>query len=332
MTPKRIAEDLMSGVDPTKVYPMSCFLCGLCRSVCPFSLDIPSMILQARSELSSTWGMINACHRLFLADDPVFIMDIYRRQKGISYEGMVKENFNYAFLPGCAMLCFSPKATAKLYDMLSRRLGEVGLVELCCGKPLYDLGLVERAASWISKLEEYLKKSGCRSIVTACPNCYYHLKSMFGGRIEVLTVYDVVGDELKGRVKGLKVTIHDSCPDRFEGLFAKHVRSLLSECEVIEMKHSKKRSLCCGAGGLVSCIDPSLPAVLSGNRVEEALETGADVMVVYCYSCASLFWGSQPTVNVKHILDLALDTEDESEAVKRGELSQVIMKVMSEQM
>jgi Fe-S oxidoreductase len=66
----------------------------------------------------------------------------------------------------------------------------------------------------------------------------------------------------------------------------------------------------------------------SSNRAMEFLETGADLMVVYCYTCAQVFWISQPKIETKHILDIALKTRDASQEVKSQEVSKFAMKLL----
>lgn len=331
-TPKEASEDLLRGVNATKTYPFSCFLCNLCKAVCPNKIDVAEMFLEARRDLAPTLTSSNTCYRLFFADEDSFIMDAYKKHRGISYEALSPETFRYAFFLGCAMACFSPKAVTKTYELLKEELQDVGVIDLCCGKPIYDAGLTERAMKWLTyRVISELKRHKCTTIITACPNCYYYLKRMLPKDFALATLYDYIGSKLKSKVEGLTLTIHDSCPDRFEGLFARHVREILSKCNIIEMEHSKERTICCGAGGLVSCIDPSLPSNLMSSRIGEAVEIGAPLIVVYCYSCANMFWSFQPSIEVKHILNLALNVEDESEVIKRGELTKIIMEMMTRQ-
>jgi Fe-S oxidoreductase len=327
-TPKKVAEELAKGVDPSKSYIMECFLCGLCRAVCPLDLDFPSFIVYARRELTS-YTSDNNCYKLSLPDESIFFPRAYKSYKNLSYDSLEKNSFVYAFFPGCAMSCYSPKATLKVYEKLGEKL-DVGLVDLCCGKPLSDIGLAERASKWLLKLESYLKGKGCANIITACPMCYYYLQSVFQGKFKVLTVYEVLGDVLKEGLASFnsKVAIHDSCPDRFKGYFATYVRGLFNNGEILEMSHSRDKTVCCGSGGLVSCANPNLSAMASSNRAMEFLETGADLMVVYCYTCAQVFWISQPKIETKHILDIALKTRDASEEVKSQEVSKFAMKLL----
>lgn len=332
-TPKEIAEEIAKSVDVDKGYVRECFLCSLCRAICPLDLDFPSVILQARRGLSATWKSIDMCYRLSLPDDPLFIIDAYKRHKNINYQSLRKKNFKYAFFPGCAMSCYSPEATMRIYEMLVKKLNEVSLIDSCCGRPLNDIGLNGRASKWLLKLESSLKERGCEAIITACPSCYYYLRSKLQGKFKFLTVYQIVGNMLKVELGNSKVTIHDSCPDRFEGVFAQHVRALFTPAsKIVEMNHNKERTMCCGSGGLVSCVDPNLPLAASEARAKEFSETGADLMIVYCYVCAQMFWASQPGIKTKHVLDLALKTRDASEEVKSGELNELIVKLLTSEM
>jgi Fe-S oxidoreductase len=229
------------------------------------------------------------------------------------------------------MSIYSPEATMQVYEKLNGKIGDVGLLDSCCGKPLEDIGLSERASKWLLKLEESLREHNCAGIITACPNCYYYLRSKLQEKFKLLTVYEVLEDEIKRGLSNCncKVTVHDSCPDRFKGIFAAHVRGFFRNHQIVEMKHCKEKALCCGAGGMVSCADPNLPAIASEIRAKEFFETNAELMVVYCYTCAQMFWASQPEIKTKHILDLALKTQDMSEEVKSQELSKFAIKLLT---
>ncbi|MEM2103780.1 MAG: (Fe-S)-binding protein [Candidatus Bathyarchaeia archaeon] len=328
-TPKEIAKELVEDVDLSKSYVMECFLCGLCQAVCPLSLDFPKAIFHARQALSAE-ALNNICYKLSLPDETLFFPKAYKRYKNLNYNVFEKDSFTYAFFPGCAMSCYSHQATIQVYKKLTETLNDVGFADLCCGKPLADVGLSERASKWLMQLESYLNEHDCTTIVTACPMCYYYLRSKFQNEFRLLTVYEVLGETFKKGLATLDaaVTVHDSCPDRFKGVFAKHVRNLFRNGQIMEMPHCKEKSICCGAGGLVSCVDPNLSALCSSARAVEFLESGAELMVVYCYTCAQAFWLSQPKMQTKHVIDLALKTHDASEDVKNQEVSSFAMKLI----
>ncbi|NHW44144.1 MAG: (Fe-S)-binding protein [Candidatus Verstraetearchaeota archaeon] len=327
--PREIAEGLLKGDERVRGCQFLCFLCGLCRAVCPNQVEVVEMMLDSRHSLAESLVQQNTCYRIYFPDEPVFFVDALKERMNINFSGYVPRTFRYAFLPGCSMSCFSPKAVTKLYELLAEELGDVGVLDVCCGKPLYDSGLESRARKWLdNRLVVELKKRGCKTIITACPNCFYYLKSKLPSFYEVTTPYEVLKDYFERKPEGMTLTIHDSCPDRFEGVFAEQVRKTLSECRIIEMAHSKRKTLCCGAGGLVSCSDMALPLTLVERRLSEFAGTGASLMVVYCYTCASTFWSLQQSVEVKHLLNLLLNVEDNSEVVKRGEIGKMVMEII----
>lgn len=330
--PKGIAKDLLNGIDQNKRYIMECLLCGLCKVVCPKTLDFPSVIAHARRSFSK-YVASEIYYRLSLSDDPLFFPKAYKTYKGITYSFPENGSFEYIFFPGCSMSSYSPEAVKEIYRRLREKSYSMGFIDICCGKPLADIGLTERASRWLSNLENHLIKHGCRNIIVACPMCYYYLKNSLPRSYKILTVYETLGEMLieESNVSSLRVTIHDGCPDRFEGIFATQVRRLLRGYKVIEMKHSRDKSLCCGAGGMASVADPNLTLKLSSARAEEFSSTGADLMVVYCYTCAQIFWNTQPNIQTKHVLDLMLGTRDSSEDIKSGEISDLIAKILMEQ-
>lgn len=329
-TPREISEGILGDIDSTRSYVFSCFLCKLCTSVCPQRIDVAQMFLEARSSLASSVTSLNPYIKLLLCDEPSSLINIYKERKRADYyKAQITESFRYAFLPGCSMIYFSPKSISKIHGMLSEVLGDVGILDVCCGKPMHDLGLRDRAMKWlVDNVIGELNRYKCSIVIVACPNCYYYLKSLLPRQFEVATVYDMLGREFADEVKDLTVTIHDSCPDRFDGIFAKKVREMLARCIIVEMEHSKSRTMCCGAGGLVAYTNPSLSLSLASSRIQEALSTRAEVLITYCYTCTGMLSSLQPPMKVKHILDLSLKVE-ESYTAKQEELLKIITELVS---
>jgi len=57
--------------------------------------------------------------------------------------------------------------------------------------------------------------------------------------------------------------------------------------ELMEFKLTRALAKCCGGGGGMKAYDNDLSARLAGNRVAEAMELGAEVIVSACPSCRS---------------------------------------------
>jgi Fe-S oxidoreductase len=94
-----------------------------------------------------------------------------------------------------------------------------------------------------------------------------------------------------GAFKGKKVTFHDSCylgraNDVYEAP-REVIKSL--DADLIEMKRCKTNGLCCGAGGGQMFKDAEKgKKEVNIERIEEALETGANVLAVGCPFCMTM--------------------------------------------
>ena len=86
----------------------------------------------------------------------------------------------------------------------------------------------------------------------------------------------------------IKVTYHDPCHlgrhmDLYE--IPREILNKIPGIELIEMKRNRKNAWCCGAGGGVKSQFPELALEISRERINEALETGAQVLITSCPFC-----------------------------------------------
>lgn len=148
-----------------------------------------------------------------------------------------------------------------------------------------------------------------KKIVTACPHCFNTLKNEYpglGGNYEVMHHTQLLQQlihegKLKiegGIFKGEKITYHDPCYlGRGNGVY-EAPRSIIEklDVELSEMKRSRSKGLCCGAGGSQMFKEPE-----NGNkdinveRTEEALSLNPKVIAVGCPFCMTMV-----TDGVKH--------------------------------
>ncbi|MBY9014064.1 MAG: (Fe-S)-binding protein [Candidatus Lokiarchaeota archaeon] len=113
----------------------------------------------------------------------------------------------------------------------------------------------------------------------------------------------------------LTVTVHDNCYSKANGIvYWEHPRKILNKCgcSIIEMKHIKQDSLCCGFGAGASWVkNISLPFDMiseGAKKFKEAEETGAKVLVSYCSGCLYLMWATKELfrskIDLLHIVEV----------------------------
>jgi heterodisulfide reductase subunit D len=115
----------------------------------------------------------------------------------------------------------------------------------------------------------------------------------------------------------VKVTYHDACRlGRLGGKLYDAPRKVLSKIpgvELIEMENIKDDAQCCGVSAFSCCNEYT--RVIRQNRIQEAVNTGAEYLVVPCPKCLSHFncYLSEPSLDETHqqlkekikIIDLA---------------------------
>ena len=183
----------------------------------------------------------------------------------------------------------------------------------CCTRNFTTYGCLERAKSYSDYLISYAKSHRIERIVTVCINCYNSLVEVFKDTdIEVVSVYNILDFEIEP--DSLIYTVHDSCPDRSaKGLFSKKSREYLinNGFHIVEMRHSKNRSICCGNGGGAQHVRPQYSQKCVEMRLNEAKEVNADVIVVYCPLCGMKYINNPYGIKVRHILDIMLGIDSE---------------------
>lgn len=86
----------------------------------------------------------------------------------------------------------------------------------------------------------------------------------------------------------VKITYHDPCHlGRHGGVFdePREVLSKIPGVELVEMPRNRMGSRCCGAGGGYKSAFNDLAVNIAAKRVEEAVSTGAEILVTTCPFC-----------------------------------------------
>jgi Fe-S oxidoreductase len=170
-----------------------------------------------------------------------------------------------------------------------------------------------------------------RTIITACPHCFNTIKNEYpqlGGDYEVVhhTVFidRLLADEkltLPEDFDQRKLTYHDPCYiGRYNDIYdePRHVLTVLNTNGVTEMRRHRNKSFCCGGGGGRAWMEEKIGKRVNQTRVNEALETGAEVLAAACPFCITMFDDGIKGVEAEDKMQI----EDISEIVARALESQ----------
>ncbi len=277
----------------------SCVFCGACATSCPNYLSPFTYLMERRRYLVMEGSVVKG------GNDLLNSVARYRNSMGVPQRGRLSwlesdEDPDYYVWVGCH-LSFSPegKRIVKEFFQLMReagvKLAHLGEMETCCGEPVRRLGEEGRFQEQVLENVEVFKELGVKRLIVMCP----HGLTVFRREYPRITKFDVevyshveVLAELyrqgKIRSKAGKVTFHDPCNlARFNGVI-EEPRLLLSGAQLVEMERSGKDTFCCGAGGANYWYKVEEETTMSKLRVEEALRTGADKLVVACPFCYAM--------------------------------------------
>ncbi len=166
-----------------------------------------------------------------------------------------------------------------------------------------------------------------RTIITACPHCFNTIKNEYpqlGGNYEVLhhTVFieQLLADSKLNLPEGFdqrKLTYHDPCYiGRYNDIYdePRKVLTVLNSNGVTEMKRHRNKSFCCGGGGGRAWMEEKIGTRINQARINEALETNAEVVAAACPFCITMFEDGIKGVEAEE----KLQVEDISEILARA--------------
>lgn len=194
------------------------------------------------------------------------------------------------------------KAFAKILSKANIDFAVLGTEEGCTGDPAKRAGneflFQMQAMTNIEVMNAYEVKK----IVTACPHCFNTLKNEYpslGGNYEVLHHTQFLKQLLDdgkisvvgGTFKGKKITYHDPCYIGRANNIYDAPRDLIAQLDAdfVEMKRSRAKGLCCGAGGAQMFKEPENGKKdINVERTEEALGLQPEIIATGCPFCNTM--------------------------------------------
>lgn len=223
------------------------------------------------------------------------------------------------------------KAIVRILNHVNIKFAVLGVEEGCTGDPAKRAGneflFQMQAMQNINVLNGY----SIKKIVTGCPHCFNTIKNEYpslGGNYKVIHHTQLVQElidsgKLKvegGAYKGKKIVFHDPCYLGRGNNVYEAPREVIKklDVELAEMKRSRAKGLCCGAGGAQMFKEAEKPykepahgeKEVNNERTREALELNPDVIALGCPFCMTMM-----TDGVKHF-----NKEDKTKVLDVAEL------------
>jgi heterodisulfide reductase subunit D len=222
-------------------------------------------------------------------------------------EGLVQDTeAELAYYVGCVSAMFPmsygiPQSFAGVLGQAGVRFTTLGGEEWCCGYPMLMAGQLKQAEELIHHNVERMRALGVPKVVATCPSCYHMWHHAYPDVIgeplgfEVVHAVEVLSDLVtEGRLELVEprrtgiVTYHDPCDLGRKGGIYDAPREVLRNVPgytFVEMQQSGEHALCCGGGGDLETFDPDLVEEVAAQRIAQAVEIDATVLVSACPQC-----------------------------------------------
>ena len=268
-----------------------CTTCAACQENCPSGVNVPEIIKQARRDMVA----LGSCHPAFTGMNQVLAQsdNIYAEDELPEFDKPRGAKAEYVYFVGCVGNYREEEATEATLELLDRLKVDYTLVdEVCCSGVLEDVGHALNADKAAHNVAAILA-TGAKTVITGCPYCFRTFKNKSAYReltdkgVELVHISQFLSRFDFGVHTDLKVTYHDPCDlGRHCGIY-EEPRSTIAKVapNFVEMAHNHAASLCCGSGGGMRGAFAKNSIAMARNRLEEALDTGVNVLLTECNSC-----------------------------------------------
>jgi L-lactate dehydrogenase complex protein LldE len=173
--------------------------------------------------------------------------------------------------------------------------------QTCCGQMTYNAGFRDEARELGEKFIRDFPND--RPVVAPSASCVGYVRNYYGKlffntglhleykRLQknIIEFSDFLVNVLKIEETGARfehrVTYHDSCAALREYRLNDEPRTLLRNVEGLELVEMEETNVCCGFGGTFSIKHEAISTAMAEQKVQNALDTGAEFIVSTDSSC-----------------------------------------------
>jgi Fe-S oxidoreductase len=293
-----------------------CTTCELCNFRCSAALPIESSWMKLRGKL------IHEDKKMTFP--PFEMMAEALKKEGDIWAGYRKDRSNWfpkdlikkhgpgvksknVYFAGCTVSYVENDigmASVRLLDEAGVDFTFTGNRESCCGTPMLVAGKWDVFADIMKSNIKAVKASGADTVISSCPACdmmwrhtYPEWAKKLGIKYDITAKHysEVVSDKIKeGKFsfpkngkKKTTVTWHDSCHiGRVSGVYdpPRDLIKAIPNTKFVEMSHNREEAHCCGSV-LTLIKEPPVAADIGKERLDEAVEAGAEKVLALCPCC-----------------------------------------------
>ncbi len=288
----------------------ACLSCAACSERCPAEIDFPEFISAHRQEARNAGNIPQESHHGILqAVAGLQTCNLKQQRTQWAHEaGAFGDTGEYFYFVGCLpffdvtfrYMNLSPLENARSVLGLLNKMGIEPVIsnhERCCGHDALwcgDQATFRKLAGWNL---EVIKSSGAKTVLFSCPEGYVTFKKYYPkyfGKLpfDVLHMTEFLARELPDAGLSFQttsqetVTYHDPCRlGRLAGIYQppRQLLEWLPQTRLVEMERSRENALCCGTSAWMECA--SYSKAIQVERMQEAVQTGAQTLITACPKC-----------------------------------------------
>lgn len=289
-----------------------CLLCGNCRRACgcididTFSpmINQPHITKALRADLFASGVELpdhvemfsNAIER----EANIFGAPVAERNDWLTDDIKLDPTADTIYFPGCLSTYREQEiaqSTVKLLNILGIPFNILGEDEQCCGNPMLMVGNLFLARDLMHHNYELVRG---KRVIASCAGCYrtfiQEYPKLLGEEytVDAVHIVQLLAEMIdQGKVNFTKeikqkAVYHDPCELGREMDVYDEPRKILQAIpglELVEFASTREQTWCCGGGGAVKGLNNDLSIEIAGDKVEQANEVGATMIVSACPSC-----------------------------------------------